>query len=470
MLRDSLPIVVDDVDLEATIQASGSEPRSEGAPLATSVVVLSGEQRGASVPLRGGGKVRVGKAPDNELVISDQTVSRHHCEITRVAAGVRVRDLGSKNGTFVEHARITDAVTPVGSVVRISDGVELALRPDLDLLEIEPYDGDDFEGVIGSGPAMRRIFRVLDGVARTDATVLLQGETGTGKDVLARALVRRSHRTLPFVVVDCGAITPSLVQSELFGHERGAFTGAVAQRVGAFEAARGGTIFLDEVGELPLDVQPALLRVLEAREFRRVGGTQTLTADVRVVAATSRDLQREVSRGDFREDLYFRLAVVPLGIPPLRARRDDLPALVRHILARIRGAASLSLDPRTLEWLVQHDWPGNVRELRNLLERAAYMSAAAGSRALLLPSLPGGRSEARRDDAGEGLDVFRFSANESYRQARARVEEEFERRYVAWLLASHGGNLSAASRAAQVDRKHLYTLARKHGLRGDGDE
>jgi transcriptional regulator with GAF, ATPase, and Fis domain len=444
-----------DDELEATIQAS--ESAREGArPIEVSVVVLSGAKKGERVPLRG--ELRIGKAPDNGLVLPDETVSRQHCTMARVAGGVRVKDHESTNGTFVESARVSEAVAVLGSVVRVGS-VEVALRPDIDVMHVEPWEASELDGAIGQSAAMRRIFRVVAGVAPTEATVLLQGETGTGKDVLARAIAKRSPRGQPFIVVDCGAVTQSLLASELFGHERGAFTGAVSQRKGAFELANGGTIFLDEIGELPLDVQPMLLRILEAREFRRVGGTQTLKADVRVIAATSRDLEQEVSGGGFREDLYFRLAVVPIHIPPLRARRDDIPALVDHILARIKAPPGLRPSKRSMEWLSSHDWPGNVRELRNLLERAVYMSQASKSEELLLPALPAG--------AEAGGDVFRFSLDESYRDARARVEEEFERRYVAWLLAQHGGNLSAAARGAQMDRKYLHTLSRKHGLRGD---
>ena len=425
-------------------------------------VVLSGGAKGTTRPLGEG--LRIGKAPDNDLVLPDDTVSRHHCVLSPRADGVEVRDLDSTNGTKVQGTRVTEAVVQAGTVLKVGE-VEVALRPALRTAEVMPSERTSFGGAIGRSLAMRTVFGILERIAPTDATVLLEGETGSGKDVLARAIAAESPRAgKPFVVVDCGAVSYSLIESELFGHERGAFTGAVAARQGAFELAEGGTLFLDEIGELPLDVQPKLLRVLETRELRRVGGNRTIKADVRVIAATKRNLKREIEAGKFREDLFFRLAVVPITVPPLRARRDDVPMLVEYILKASGAAANgLTVGPEALQSIAAHDWPGNVRELRNVIERSVYLARAVGQTQLDVVSLP--------THGGGSSDALTFEPGKSYRDTRARFEADFERRYVKWLLARHAGNVSAAARDAKMDRKHLYDMAKKHSLRGsDTDE
>jgi len=448
-------------------QAATRAGRGVSIPSGTLVAtVLSGSAKGTTRPL--GARMTIGKAPGNDLVLNDDTVSRNHCELVRAGDGVHVKDLGSTNGTRIDGTRVQEAVLGPGSVLRVGE-VEIALKPATERVEVLPSEASEFGGVLGHALGMRTIFGVLERIAPTDATVLLEGETGTGKDALARAIAAASPRAQkPFVVVDCGAVSYALIESELFGHERGAFTGAVAARAGAFELADGGTLFLDEIGELPMDVQPKLLRVLETREFRRVGGNKTQQANVRVLAATKRNLLREVQGGKFREDLYFRLAVVPVTVPPLRARREDIPLLAQHILdltsaaeARSSGAPKVAhtLDADTVNALMAHDWPGNVRELRNVLERAVYLSRATGSPELRLVLLATGAGRAA-DDA-----TFQFDPAKSYRDTRAKVEFEFERRYVKWLLGRHGGNISAAARDAKMDRKHLHDMAKKHGLR-----
>jgi transcriptional regulator with GAF, ATPase, and Fis domain len=451
--------VTDENDNET--DANEIETRAAAVPGASSstvtIVVLSGSAKGTSRPLAA--RMTIGKAADNDLVLADDTVSRKHCELTRVPEGVHVRDLGSTNGTKVQGARITEATVQPGVVLKVGE-IELGIRATAPRAEVMPSDKKQFGGALGGSLAMRTIFGVLERIASTDATVLLEGETGTGKDVLARAIWTESTRASgPFVVVDCGAVSYSLLESELFGHERGAFTGAVAARQGAFELADRGTVFLDEIGELPLDVQPKLLRVLETKEFRRVGGNKTVRSDVRVIAATKRNLQREVAAGKFREDLYFRLAVVPVTVPSLRARRDDVPMLVEHILKAAGGAGTLSVSPDTMQALMAHDWPGNVRELRNVLERAVYMARATGSSELSLISLP-------MSSGGAGEGAFHFEPGKSYRETRAKYDADFERRYVKWLLGRHANNISAAARDAKMDRKHLHDMAKKHGLRG----
>jgi len=424
------------------------------------VIVLSGAQRGQRVRLVN--RLRIGKAPENDLVLNDDTVSRQHCELERRAQGVLVRDLGSTNHTRVGRMAVHEAVVESGATISVG-GVDLSLRVEPRQAVVLPSESNHFGEALGTSIAMRTIFGVLERIAPTDAGVLLEGETGTGKDVLARSIHQMSpRRERPFVVVDCGAVSYSLIESELFGHERGAFTGAVATRQGAFELAGRGTVFLDEVGELPLDVQPKLLRVLESGEFRRVGGNKTIRAEARVVAATKRELKGEVERGKFREDLYFRLAVVPVVVPPLRARREDIPPLVERFLELARkrdpAASSITLSPATVSALTAHDWPGNVRELRNVLDRAIYIATAGGEHEARIVDLPVAATASHSSEPS-------FEAGKSYREVREQFESEFEKRYVSWLLDRHAGNISAAAREARMDRKHLYDLARRHGLR-----
>ncbi len=449
-----------------------SEPRTELGTQADArvlevsrlaLVVLSGADRGSEhVVARD--KCVIGKSRDNDVVLRDDTVSRVHCEIVRERQGYLLRDLGSTNGTRLDGARVREVFLTPGAVVTVGK-VELKVRTVAERIELLPSERETFGGAVGKSLAMREIFGLLERLSPSDATVLLGGETGVGKDVLARAIHAHSPRKdRPFVVVDCGAVVASLIESELFGHAKGAFTGATHAREGAFELADGGTLFLDEIGELPLDLQPKLLRVLEQRTFRRVGGNDERRVDVRVVAATKRNLQLEVERGKFREDLYFRLAVVPVVLPPLRERREDVPLLVRALLDDLRrrepDLPELRVASAALEALAAHDWPGNVRELRNVLARAAYLTRSLGATEIGLGHVPVAQVSAAPPEPAAPV----FDAALSYRETKAQVEEAFEKRYVAWLLGQHGGNISAAARAADMDRKYLHKLAKKHGL------
>lgn len=328
---------------------------------------------------------------------------------------------------------------------------------------------ESFGALWGRSLRMREIFGLLERIAPTEATVLIEGETGTGKDLVAHTIHDFSRRKDgPFVVVDCGAVAPNLIESELFGHEKGAFTGATATRQGAFEMAHGGTIFLDELDELPLDLQPKLLRVLEQREIRRVGGSRPFKIDIRVVAATKHDLRKEVERGKFREDLFFRLSVVPVRLPALRERKEDLPLLARSFLARLAGKAAeeVHLDERLLGSLTAHDWPGNIRELRNVLERGVVMGV--GDMALLEVSgrvpATGTGTGSNGAVSGAGAAMPEFDAALSYRDNKERWENDFEQRYLRWLLSRSEGNISRAAREADMDRKYLRKLLKKHNL------
>ncbi|MBX3157413.1 MAG: sigma 54-interacting transcriptional regulator [Deltaproteobacteria bacterium] len=448
---------------------TGTRIRREATPATVNLrrcklVVIKGAQRGTEFVIAGD-VFRVGKAPDaNDLVLGDETVSRVHFEIMRDAKGYLVRDLKSTNGTFLDGAEVKEAYLRAGSVIA-AGSCELKFTPFEERIEILPSEKEQLGEMVGKSPAMREIFGLVEKIAPTDATVLIEGETGTGKDMIARTLHLLSPRgEAPFIVVDCGAVAGTLIESELFGHEKGAFTGAVAARQGAFELASGGTVFLDELGELSLDLQPKLLRVLEQRELRRVGGTKTIKVDLRVIAATRKDLRSEVEKGKFREDLYFRLNVVPITAPPLRERREDIPLLIDHMLTKLapsNGTSALSETTRAA--LMAHDWPGNVRELRNVIERALALGADPGM--LVAPLGDGGNNR-----GAQLRDGIEFEPGVSFRDTKEKWTELFERRYLTWLIKRADGNISKAARDADMDRKYLHKLLRKYGITGGGDD
>jgi len=398
-----------------------------------------------------GDHVVIGTHAACDVVLTDATVSRQHCEIALHDAGWAIRDLDSTNGTWLDHVRVRDVTVDREVKLRLGD-TTVRIAPTRDTVELEVPSAIQFGRLRGRSVAMRRVFDVLERVAPTDARVLITGESGTGKEVTARSIHEASRRRgAPFVVVDCGAIPRTLIESALFGHERGAFTGADRAHPGAFRAASGGTLFLDEIGELPLDMQPALLGAVERGQVTPVGSTEPRAVDVRVLSATHRDLRREINRGTFREDLYFRLAVVQVELPPLRERPEDVALHVEDFVAEYADdGVALTIDAATIERLAAQRWPGNVRELRNALERAAVL----GRVDVDVDAAPA-RPEVR---GGVDPDV-------PYKTAKAALVEQFEQAYVRELMARHDGNITRAARAAELDRVYLLRLLDKFGLR-----
>jgi DNA-binding NtrC family response regulator len=415
------------------------------------VTVEAGADAGATCAPDDGAQLPIGTSADNALVLHDPAISRYHLELRRTKEGVQVVDLGSRNGTWVGGVRIDRATVPAGTRLKIGE-TTLVVEDAGSSVEPPAADTPRPPGLVGESEAIRDIGRLVHRLARVDSSVLIHGETGTGKEVIARAIHEASpRRDRELVVVDCGSLPASLIASILFGHEKGAFTGADQRRVGAFERAAGGTVLLDEIGELPLDVQPALLGVLERRAFQRVGGSESIGVDVRVLAATHRDLRAEVNAGRFRADLYYRLAVAKVVIPPLRERPEDIEPLVLHFVQRLTGMAELGPLAGALDQLRAHPWSGNARELRNVVETALVMGeldlgGGAGSRPAQPLATPG--------------------AIDSYRDARATAITQFEVGYLRTLIERAGGNASEAARIARMDRPYLLTLLRKHGLRG----
>jgi DNA-binding NtrC family response regulator len=425
------------------------------------LIVVEGPDRGRACRLGAAPSV-VGTEAGVALVLSDDRVSGRHLEVRATDTGFAVRDLGSTNGTWYEGSRLAAADVVAGATLKLGR-TAVRIEPEAQALEVTPSQAQRFGELVGASLAMREVFAVLERVAPTDATVLVEGETGTGKELVARALHAASpRRSGPFVAVDCGALPEGLLDSELFGHVKGAFTGAAAPRGGLFVRADRGTIFLDELGRIPPSVQARLLRVLEERMVRPVGGDRERAIDVRVVAATRDQLDAEVAAGRFRADLLYRLAVVRLRLPPLRSRREDLPRLVTELL-RGRGLDDPAPSGPGLERLIAHAWPGNVRELRNVLDRA--LALAPGARRFADLAIRVDPASAALDDDGAAVRT-----DLPFADAKALVVHAFERRYLADLLAKAGGNLTAAARAADLDRKHLRTLARRHGLVDGGDD
>jgi len=444
------------VDRRTLVQTglATSSTRGRTAARAYNVQVLGQvESNARTIPL-GARPVVVGAHATCDLVLADPQVSRRHAELAVVPEGIRIKDLGSTNGTWWQGTKVGEVVVPAGATVTIgATPVRIAAA---DAPSLPPSDRDHFGEMAGKSVAMRELFAVLEMAAPSDATVLIEGESGTGKELAARAIHEASTRAKgPFVVVDSSAIAESLIDSHLFGHVRGAFTGADRDRKGAFVEASGGTLFLDELGELPLSAQAKLLRVLEAQTVQPLGADRPVNVDTRVVAATHRDLSRMVAAKEFRFDLFYRLAVVHVALPPLRERLEDLPHLIGTFYRR-RGLDAGPIDGDNLERLRRHAWPGNVRELRNVLERAWALSGpGARFRELRLWLDP----NAAAPQLSEVVDTAL-----PFKEAKERWNDHFERRYVAMVFASNASNVTRAAEHAGLSRRHFRELLYKHGI------
>ena len=421
-------------------------PQVDAPKRGVALVVIEGSDAGRSVRVAPG--TLVGCSESCALELTDRTVSRRHVQVDPAPLGARVRDLGSKNGTWLGDAQVHDVELTPDTIIRIGGTrLRLELHDEEPAPRVAPVLVERFGRFLGSSMVLQPMYAKLLPAAATDIGVLIEGESGTGKELLAEAIHEHSPRADgPFVVVDCGAVPETLIESELFGHEAGAFTGATHQHIGAFERAHGGTVFLDEVGEIPLAMQTRLLRVLDKREIRRLGGSDRMAVDIRVVAATNRDLDREVEENRFRLDLFHRLAVVLVRVPPLRDRGHDIEAIARHLIDA-RGGTQDALTPRILGRLGDHRWPGNVRELRNYVERLVLLGEDSEP-LVVVPDLDA--------STGDGLAAAR--AGLPYRQARAMVLEAFTAAFVEDMLARHDGNVSHAAKAAGIARRHFQRL------------
>jgi transcriptional regulator with PAS, ATPase and Fis domain len=436
-------------------QSTRARPHIEQARYARiRLAVTRGPDKG--LVLEAAGKtVRIGTAGDCDVLLTDDSVSRRHCEVELTETSFRVRDAGSTNGVRIAGMRVYDVAASSPLEIALGE-TTIAITPLGETEDRARVDQQRFGDVLGGSRRMRELFAELERLAPTQLSILIEGETGTGKDLVAESIHRQSPRADgPFVVFDCSACAPTLIESELFGHERGAFTGAEAARPGVFEEANGGTLFLDEIGELPKDLQPKLLRVLERREVKRLGARKPEPVDLRVLAATNKNLNAEVKANSFRQDLYYRLAAARVYVPPLRDRPEDIPLLVAHFITLEAPTVSpRTIAPHIWEMFAAHRWPGNVRELRNAVQRLVVAPELA------LHADDGPSSS----PAGDGPQAMIAGTLEPLRVARRSAADGFERTYLRALLARTAGNVTRAAAIAEVSRQMIQKLMRKHGM------
>ena len=439
------------------------------APCGLRLLVVSGPDDGLSAELDQGTHV-VGKGDDCDVRLTDEAVSRRHLQLTYTPQFVEVRDLNSKNGTFFRGAKITKIQVGVGSLFVIGRTTLLLVEPErAQSVNDVPLDSQ-LDGIVGRSDAMRRLFATIRQVARSEATVLIYGESGTGKELVAQAIHGMSPRCdRAFRVVDLAAACGSLLESELFGHIKGAFTGALESRPGVLAEAQGGTVFFDEIGELDAALQPRLLRMVERREIKPVGDIHYQQIDVRILAASNRDLQQEVDRRTFRADLFHRLAVMMISVPPLRERVDDIPLLVEYFLNELGGPEHPEITYNTMQMLVDHPWPGNVRQLRNSVERAWALTARGASFDETLAGLHlrevASSAEYQAINPGENNDLgVDIDPAVPFKEAKNAIIAEWERKYLSILMKKYRGNVSLAARRSGIARVHLHRLLKKHEL------
>ncbi len=409
--------------------------------------------------------IHIGTASTNDLVLNDDTVSRVHAEILKTKDGYLIRDMKSTNGTFVGNVKVKEVFLAPNSTIRIGK-TKIKFTPQDELIDIYPSKKSRFGDILGQSLEMRKIFGILEKIAPTNVTVVIGGETGTGKELVARAIHDNSKRAkMPFVIFDCGAVAENLIESELFGHEKGSFTGATNARQGAFEIADNGTIFLDEIGELSLDLQPKLLRVLETGEIKRVGADRPKRVNVRVVCATHRNLKEMVSQGLFREDLFFRLSVVPVYLPPLRKRKEDISVLIDHFMKMAQAEAQDShvtgISDEVKKIFEEFHWPGNIRELKNAIERAFSFS---DSDTIDVNHLPDYMKDGNVLESSLGSSTVELDASLPFKEAKEKWVENFEKDYLIKILKNNDLNISKAAKEAGIDRKSIQRLLKKYNL------